>query len=497
MAQPQPYNRQFNFADQQAQTPSAPLPGTQVDAELNAVKLTSDQTLANLARIQRDDGALRNGIVTQDSLSPSLSIGFTLRGEWAPGINYLESDGVTANSKFYKATASHFSTNDNAPEDPGAPWLLLADFTELAADAAASAAAALASENAAAASASAASSFATAASGSANAASGSADASAASAVAADASADAAAASAQEAANLIGGTVTQAVRWDVAQSLSSGEQQQARTNIGVVPFTGDSGLGGTNGLVPAPAAGDAAAGKVLGAGGGWVGIGRTLLRVVQFTSGGTWTPLAETKLVCLVAQGAGGGGGGQSGSGTGCGAAAGGGGGGYRERWISAGWGASQAITVGASGAGGTAASPNGQDGGSSSIGTLCVGEGGKGGIGGSVRVTAYQRGWGPGGDGGGGSGSGGTAAGVDTTIPGEGGLIGSIFGGGPNGVSGAGGSSALGAGGKPVTEGDPNGNNGRPGVGYGGGGSGACEMSSAGKTGGAGAGGIVIIAEWG
>ena len=35
------------------------------------------------------------------------------------------------------------------------------------------------------------------------------------------------------------------------------------------FVGDSGSGGTRGLVPAPAAGDAAANKVLGAGGGWV------------------------------------------------------------------------------------------------------------------------------------------------------------------------------------------------------------------------------------
>jgi hypothetical protein len=35
-----------------------------------------------------------------------------------------------------------------------------------------------------------------------------------------------------------------------------------------PFTGDSGSGGTTGLVPAPAAGDAAAGKYLDAAGGW-------------------------------------------------------------------------------------------------------------------------------------------------------------------------------------------------------------------------------------
>src|SRR5204862_1733802 len=36
-----------------------------------------------------------------------------------------------------------------------------------------------------------------------------------------------------------------------------------------PFAGDAGSGGGRGVVPAPAAGDAAAGKVLGAGGNWI------------------------------------------------------------------------------------------------------------------------------------------------------------------------------------------------------------------------------------
>jgi hypothetical protein len=35
-----------------------------------------------------------------------------------------------------------------------------------------------------------------------------------------------------------------------------------------PMQGDSGSGGAKGLVPAPAAGDAASGKYLSAGGGW-------------------------------------------------------------------------------------------------------------------------------------------------------------------------------------------------------------------------------------
>lgn len=285
MAQPQPYNRQFNFADQQALTPTAPLPGVQVDAELNAVKLTFDQTLANLAKIQRDDGALKNGIVTQDSLADSLSIGFTLRGAWLVGVNYIVGDGVTYDSKFYRALVASLSTSLNRPDLDTATWEEVADFAVISAEAAASAAAALASENAAAASASAASSFATAASGSASAASGSADASAASAVAADASADAAAASAQEAANLIGGTVTQAVRWDVAQSLSSGEKLQARQNIGTT----------STGHALVTAANAAAARTAVG-----LGSSLALRQTTIFTSSGTWTKQSWTKAVRVTA-----------------------------------------------------------------------------------------------------------------------------------------------------------------------------------------------------
>lgn len=134
MAQPTPYDRQFSFQDFQAQEPTTPLPGDEVDGELNAVKLTIDQTLVNLAKIQRDDGALKNGIVTQETLSPSLSIGFTLRGTWAAGINYVLGDGVTVENKFYRATASALSTAENAPEEPGAPWEKVADFGDAEAD---------------------------------------------------------------------------------------------------------------------------------------------------------------------------------------------------------------------------------------------------------------------------------------------------------------------------------------------------------------------------
>lgn len=61
MAQPTPYTREFNFSNQQAATPSTPIPATHLDAEFNRVKLTTDQIRANLALIQQDDGTIDGG----------------------------------------------------------------------------------------------------------------------------------------------------------------------------------------------------------------------------------------------------------------------------------------------------------------------------------------------------------------------------------------------------------------------------------------------------
>ena len=69
MPQPPPYNRSFSFSNFQAQNPTAVPPGSSIDLELNNVKANSDGVSANLARIQRDDGALANGSVSFDQLS--------------------------------------------------------------------------------------------------------------------------------------------------------------------------------------------------------------------------------------------------------------------------------------------------------------------------------------------------------------------------------------------------------------------------------------------
>ena len=48
MAQPRTYTRQFNFNDFQTTSPANPLPGVQVDTELNTVKLTLDDLNTNI-----------------------------------------------------------------------------------------------------------------------------------------------------------------------------------------------------------------------------------------------------------------------------------------------------------------------------------------------------------------------------------------------------------------------------------------------------------------
>ena len=60
MAQPTQYTRQYNFNDFQTTSPADPLPGVQVDNELNAAKTNLDGLNANIAKIQRDDGLLAN-----------------------------------------------------------------------------------------------------------------------------------------------------------------------------------------------------------------------------------------------------------------------------------------------------------------------------------------------------------------------------------------------------------------------------------------------------
>jgi hypothetical protein len=132
MAQPTPYTRQFDFSDFQTVNPARPLPGSELDAELDRVKLTSDQTLANLAKIQRDDGRLNNQSVTPESLSAAtlalIAQGeYNPRGFWAAATAYAVGDLVEFNAATFLALVAHTSDTQFTTDQTAGRWLLIAN----------------------------------------------------------------------------------------------------------------------------------------------------------------------------------------------------------------------------------------------------------------------------------------------------------------------------------------------------------------------------------
>ncbi len=69
MADPDKYVPSYSFSGFQASNPTTPLPAASVDAELADVSDSIDQIVDAIADVRRSDGALKNGIVTTESLS--------------------------------------------------------------------------------------------------------------------------------------------------------------------------------------------------------------------------------------------------------------------------------------------------------------------------------------------------------------------------------------------------------------------------------------------
>jgi hypothetical protein len=133
VAQPTPYSRQYNFTNFQTVSPTTPLPANYVDLELNTIKATLDQTLNNLKLIQRDDTALASASVGKDQLKAEVSIGINPPSPWITAKAYVIGDTVTIGGKFYRCLASHTSgvfATDLAALD----WSLIIDFNTVAFD---------------------------------------------------------------------------------------------------------------------------------------------------------------------------------------------------------------------------------------------------------------------------------------------------------------------------------------------------------------------------
>jgi hypothetical protein len=132
VSQPPAFNRSFSFSNFQAANPSLPIPGSQVDLELNNVVATANAIRTNLALIQRDDGAPANGIITFDTLSPALqTAGLAPALPWVTGTAYSVSASVTQGSAFYRCLVAHTS-GVFATDLAAGNWVLIVDFATIA-----------------------------------------------------------------------------------------------------------------------------------------------------------------------------------------------------------------------------------------------------------------------------------------------------------------------------------------------------------------------------
>lgn len=205
---------------------------------------------------------------------------------------------------------------------------------------------------------------------------------------------------------------------------------------------------------------------------------------SFTASGTYTPTTNMVYCIIECYGGGGGGGGAtSTAATSTGAGGGGGAGSWATLVASAATiGASKTVTIGAAGAAGTNGPGSGGAGGDTSVGTLCIGKGGSGGLlssGGSPVLGGL-------------GGIAGTGDRTGTGAPGGTGAGSGLLSVGAS--SGNGGSSALGGGGRSISS--TTAAAGEAGTGYGSGGSGASSFNGSGAVaGGAGTAGFVIITE--
>lgn len=258
MAQPLPYERDYDFESFQSTHPSTPLPADKMDLEFDQVAETFNQVLDRIADLQDDDLALKRKSVGYDQLKDELNgFGFNPPTTWATATVYAARDTVFHSSAFYRCLIAHTS-GTFATDLSAGKWELVADFTSATTAAqaaqtaaeAAQAAAETAETNAEAARDSAITSAANASTSadsaalsesnalaSQTAASSSANAAAVSASDASASETAAAGSASDASSAADRAEAAAVSVEnpvsyAPQTLTAGEQAQARENIGL-------------------------------------------------------------------------------------------------------------------------------------------------------------------------------------------------------------------------------------------------------------------------
>jgi hypothetical protein len=129
---PTPYERQKNFVSDATNNPSITVPqvSTGLDAEFVAVQSSLNTAINRLGELQRDDGALRDAIVSAQSLSPTVAAllglkGAVTRGAWEEATAYVAGDVVGNGGGTYLCVTSHTANSDFTVDQVAARWLTL------------------------------------------------------------------------------------------------------------------------------------------------------------------------------------------------------------------------------------------------------------------------------------------------------------------------------------------------------------------------------------
>ncbi|MEC5291576.1 MULTISPECIES: SGNH/GDSL hydrolase family protein [unclassified Aurantimonas] len=134
MADPTKFIPGYSYSGWQASNPSKPLPANQVDNDFANAALSIGETIEALKDVRRSDGALKNGVVTYDSLANDLLIGLQTPTEWATGLQYVKPATISIDTfphyGIYRSLLSHTSTTFAADLAAG-KWELIFDLDPL------------------------------------------------------------------------------------------------------------------------------------------------------------------------------------------------------------------------------------------------------------------------------------------------------------------------------------------------------------------------------
>jgi len=126
---PLPYTRLYSFTDWEANFPTDPVPGSRLDAEFNAVKISITETQSRLAQIQNDDGSLANGSVGNDQLNPDVLVvvsgGWNPRGVWQTSTAYAVRDCVNTQGMLWVCVVAHTSSSNFTLDAQSGKWMVV------------------------------------------------------------------------------------------------------------------------------------------------------------------------------------------------------------------------------------------------------------------------------------------------------------------------------------------------------------------------------------